>query len=71
MDRAGIRFYEAGENLGYASGADLQKMLSMIDTAMMRSPEHRDNLLRTTFRRVGIGIVLTGDKVYVTEDFTG
>ena len=71
MDRAGIQFREAGENLGYASGASLPRMLSLIENAMMHSPEHRDNLLRTTFSRVGIGIVVTGDTVYVTEDFKG
>jgi uncharacterized protein YkwD len=38
---------------------------------MLHSPEHRANLLRSTFTQVGIGIAVSGSSIYVTEDFTG
>lgn len=71
MARAGIHFEWAGENIGYDTGTNRLSMLGAIEVAMMHSTEHRDNLLRGTFHHAGIGIALVGDKVYVTEDFTG
>jgi uncharacterized protein YkwD len=71
MDHVGARYRYAGENLGTDSGTNQTLMLQAIETAMIQSPSHRANLLRSTFTRVGIGIVTTGDTVYVTEDFAG
>jgi uncharacterized protein YkwD len=45
-------------------------MLRAIEAAMLRSPEHRANLLRAAFTTVGIGVVVDGPSLYVTEDFT-
>jgi uncharacterized protein YkwD len=71
LHRAGISYHIAGENLGMDSGASRHAMLSAIEVAMLHSPEHRANLLRSTFTEVGIGIAVSGSWIYVTEDFTG
>ncbi len=69
LEAAGIPFQEAGENLGMDSGYTDCKMLRRIDQAMLQSPEHRANLLRTSFGHVGIGIAVVGNRLFVTEDF--
>jgi hypothetical protein len=35
----------------------------------MNSPGHHDNILRSTWDTEGIGVAISGDKVYITEDF--
>lgn len=49
------RTYSVGENLGWGGGT-LSTPLEM-HRAWMRSPGHRENLLRPYYRQVGIGIV--------------
>lgn len=71
LTHAGIHYQLAGENLGIDDGPAPDLMLQRIDVAMLHSPEHRANLLRTTFKRVGIGIAIMGGRLYVTEDFKG
>ena len=48
---ANIRFLAAGENLAIA------QTLSLAHTGLMDSPGHRANILRSTYGRVGIGIL--------------
>jgi uncharacterized protein YkwD len=50
----GARSYTVGENIGWGGG-HYATPLSM-HRAWMRSPGHRENLLRPTFREIGIGI---------------
>jgi uncharacterized protein YkwD len=69
MARADIHYLSAGENIGVDSGAPPLQMLQRLDLAMLNSPEHRANLLRPTFTRVGIGIAVMGNQLYITEDF--
>lgn len=69
LSRAGIGYLSAGENLGYDADPSLANGLQAIEAAMLRSPEHRANLLRARFTHVGIGIALAGDRIFVTEDF--
>lgn len=69
--RAGERYHDAGENLGTDNGRLRKTMLMAIEVAMLNSPEHRANLLRSTFSRVGIGVTSSGGTVYLTEDFAG
>jgi uncharacterized protein YkwD len=69
MARAGIRYRSAGENIGVDSGVSHVQMLRRIEVAMLHSPEHRANLLRPAFTRVGIGIAVIGNQLYITEDF--
>lgn len=51
MRDAHIRFYLAGENLALA------QTLSIAHQGLMRSPGHRENILRPGFGRLGIGIL--------------
>ena len=51
MRDAHIRFYLAGENLALA------QTLSIAHQSLMNSPGHRENILRTGFGRLGIGIL--------------
>lgn len=65
MVRAGIRFRVAGENLALAPNVE------RAHTGLMNSPEHRENILRPEFRKVGIGAVNGGlSGVMFTQDFT-
>jgi uncharacterized protein YkwD/uncharacterized membrane protein required for colicin V production len=63
---AGIRYNVAGENIAYAP------TVGLADEGLMRSPEHRANLLRPEFRRVGVGVMNGGffERMF-TQDFTG
>jgi len=66
MARAGIRYKLAGENLALAPSVERAHV------GLMNSPEHRDNILRPEFRKIGIGAVnggLAGQMF--TQDFIG
>jgi len=55
-----------GENVGVGPTCD------SIAQAFMNSPEHRKNILDTSYTTVGVGVVDTADgTIYVTEDFMG
>jgi uncharacterized protein YkwD len=54
MHAAGIKFSVAGENLALA------QTLSIAHNGLMNSPGHRENILRPSFGRVGIGIIDAG-----------
>jgi uncharacterized protein YkwD len=61
-----VRQYGAtywGENVGNAY------TLPNIERAFMASPEHRANILKPLYRRIGIGIVRAHGLVWVTLDF--
>jgi uncharacterized protein YkwD len=64
MQAAGITYTSAGENIAYAPN------VTIADTGLMNSPEHRANILRPQFSRVGIGILSGGlfEEMY-TQDF--
>jgi uncharacterized protein YkwD len=69
-----VSFSTAGENLAWATGS--LSTPHAIVAAWMASPEHRANLLRTSFRRVGLGDLVGtfqghGDARVVTADFAG
>lgn len=49
--RAGVSYLMLGENLAFAPN------LRIAHQGLMKSPGHRENLLRPQFRRLGIGIV--------------
>jgi uncharacterized protein YkwD len=64
----------AGENLAWGSGAYGQA--ATIVQEWLASPEHRANLLRPGYARIGIGLVRgsflgTGGATVVTADFAG
>jgi uncharacterized protein YkwD len=61
----GIHWSIAGENVG--SGGDVDVLFD----AFMDSAPHRKNILRASFRRVGIGIVERDGSLWVTMVFYG
>lgn len=52
-----------GENVGY--GPDWRK----VQVAFMNSPAHRANILDRDYSQIGIGIVVSGDRVWITQVF--
>ena len=67
---SGARGWYVGENIAYGSG-DRSSPRS-IGTAWMKSPPHRANILRATFREIGIGLasgtpVGAGGATYTTD----
>jgi uncharacterized protein YkwD len=74
MTQFHVRGSLAGENLAWATGSRATARATV--AAWLRSPEHRANLLRPMFRRVGVGELVgtflghSGARV-VTADFAG
>ncbi len=63
MEKAGIRFTSAGENLALAPS------VTIAHQGLMDSPGHRANILSTKFTQIGVGCVDGGiyGKMYVQE----
>ena len=60
MAASGISYRIAGENIGWASGAgDAASSAAYINQQFMNSPEHRSNILQSSFTHIGIGSVLS------------
>lgn len=53
MEKGGVTFTIAGENLAYAPGVETAHQ------GLMESPGHKRNILDPQFKRVGIGIIAT------------
>ncbi len=53
-----------GENVG-CGDTDVDAL----HEAFMNSPKHRENIMDPTFDSIGIGIVMSGDTMFVTEQF--
>ncbi|HVQ44230.1 MAG TPA: CvpA family protein [Candidatus Saccharimonadia bacterium] len=65
MKTGGVSFTSAGENLALAP------TLSLAHDGLMKSPEHRANILSSAYRTVGIGVVDGGPYgLMITQDFT-
>jgi len=65
-DEAPAGWQTVGENVGMGPSC------GAVARALMKSPEHRDNILDATYTEVGVGVALAPDGiVYVTEDFMG
>ena len=60
---AALNASSVGENVGMGGG------VAQVHEAFMNSPHHRDNILDAVFNQVGIGVIVSGGTVYVTEDF--
>lgn len=56
MTNAGYQYQAAGENLAYGFDS-----ASAVLNAWMHSPQHRENLLDTTFTEVGFGVAQAGN----------
>ena len=61
---AGIQYHAAGENLALAP--ELEQAHNML----MKSKDHRENILRPSFGRVGIGIIDGGSRgLMISQEF--
>jgi uncharacterized protein YkwD len=59
---------------GLRSDRQAENVALEIDVAgahaiLMNSPAHRANILSRDYNAIGVGVILSGDKLYVTEDF--
>lgn len=63
--QAGLTYRLVGENLALAASPH------MVHDGLMNSPGHRENILRTEFRRVGIGVVDGPLGLMVVQVFSG
>jgi uncharacterized protein YkwD len=66
----GVSFSWYGENIIWESGQPASSIATHFNTWWMNSPEHRANILNTHYRHIGIGVVVSGSRVYMVEDFT-
>ncbi|MDD4680480.1 MAG: CAP domain-containing protein [Clostridia bacterium] len=57
-----------GENIQYRYG-ESSYSAQVIHDAFMDSPGHRDNRMQDRYTDVGIGVILLGSKIYITETF--
>ncbi len=60
----GMRFNYSGENVAYDS-----RGVDAAHEGLMNSPPHRENILRPQFNAIGVGVIRSGDILFVTEDF--
>lgn len=64
-DGAGTSWTVLGENVGATSSvADMHRLF-------MASPVHRSSILDPRMTRVGTGVAIAGDRVYVVQVFSG
>ena len=71
MQAQGVSCSWCGENIAYNTYPDDQTV-AVVLSAWMASPGHRDNILRPTFDRVGVGVALGGSGAkYYTAVFAG
>ena len=52
-----------GENVGVGSS------VSSLHSAFMNSPAHKANIMLSSFRHVGVGVMKDGDRLWVTVTF--
>jgi uncharacterized protein YkwD len=66
----GVLFSWYGENIIWESGQPAAAIAGHFNTWWMNSPAHRANILNTHYRHIGIGVAVSGSRVYMVEDFT-
>ena len=69
LDKVGYKYQNVGENLDLSYVATNE----VVNSAWMNSPEHRDNILRSAFTEIGIGVasgLYQGQQVtFVVQEF--
>ena len=66
LRRAGVTGWTSwAENVGYGGSVE------QVHTLFMGSSGHRANILKPAYSQVGIGVVRSGGRVWVTIDFVG
>jgi uncharacterized protein YkwD len=76
LSRAGVPYSRASENICQYVGIGVTGTLNWCHSAFMAEPypghfNHIANILNPDFRRVGVGIAVSGGKVVVVWDFAG
>jgi uncharacterized protein YkwD len=62
----GIPYSTAGENIAWSTDPSM----AAINTMFMNSPDHRANILKAAYHRIGIGVASSGAKIMVVEVFS-
>lgn len=62
----GIPYSTAGENIAWSTNPSM----AAINTMFMNSPDHRANILKAAYHRLGIGVASNGAKIMVVEVFS-
>lgn len=70
LKQNGVAYTVDGENIYWMGGPPFDDALSSAEAWWMNSPVHRDNILGTHFRQVGVGTATDDGKIYVAEVFT-
>lgn len=65
LNQAGISYAAAGENIA------INVSVPNAHAAFMNSAGHRANVLSKDYKQVGVGIVHSGSRIWVTENFIG
>ena len=71
LQQNGVTYNWNGENIFWAGGPPFDDAVSDAEAWWMNSSEHRDNILGSHYRQVGIGTAIDGDKMYISAVFTG
>lgn len=66
----GVAFNWYGENIISESGQPAGSLATYFNTWWMNSPEHKANILSSHFGHIGVGVYVSGSRVYMVEDFT-
>lgn len=59
----------AAENIAYNQGRTAKKVAAAFVKQWMNSEGHRANILNGAYNRTGVGIAVSGDRIYATQDF--
>ncbi len=66
----GNMIYGGGENLMFLEGHyGVDKIATVTVDGWMNSPGHRENILTSYFQSEGIGVSISGNKIYLTQNF--
>ncbi len=63
LAQAGVTSDRAAENVAYDLDAP------SAHESLVHSPPHRANLLNPAYNAIGVGVIASGESLYVTEDF--
>jgi hypothetical protein len=70
LKQDGAAYTWDGENIFWAGGPPFDDALASAEAWWMNSPEHRDNILGSHFRQVGIGTAVDGGRMFISAVFT-
>jgi hypothetical protein len=70
LKQDGAAYTWDGENIFWAGGPPFDDARASAEAWWMNSPEHRDNILSSHFRQVGIGTAVDGGRMFISAVFT-